>query len=373
MRNEMGLLFLLVLAALVAAPQHQPARACAVAPHAGGAISIRDEDALIVWDAATQTEHFLRKARFEFMGNDRADFGFLVPTPTQPTLSEADPLLFSNLSSFTAPPIERVIHYERRKQQPDASAGAHPPPNAMAVLEQKTLAGYDAAVLKATDVGALTDWLRVNDFDYRPELADWLKIYVDNGWIITAFKVSAEQSGNHPELGLVRISFQTPTPFYPYREPKPDPKAAKDDAATRKLRLFVLANERMDGTIGKEGPAWPGKVQWSDQLLVAQQQTLNQRLKIDELNKPGIWWLTEFDDQSSPRPATDEVYLHKSDNQTALHRPAIQVHDTVYVDSLPVSEVLSTNPVVIFSTVLVFLGGGLLGAFLIFLRYRKRK
>lgn len=375
MRKSIGLGILALLVVLGVGAYQDRLKACAVAPHAKDFVSIKDEDALIVWDAENRTEHFLRRARFQHLG-DGTGFGFLVPTPTQPTLTEADPSLFDALGSLTVAPIERIIHYRPRPSKPpfrlrdlvdfdkDTAVGAaSPAPNAIAVLEEKSIAGYDAAVLKATDLDALTDWLKEHDYDYTPEMKEWLGEYVKKDWVITAFKVSVSQDRGLAALGLVRISFETDTPFYPYREPKPNPNDPQTNVHNpRRLRLFVMAPERMDGTLGMDGPAWPGNVKWTDQLLVAQQKIVNDKLKVDSISKPGIWWLTEFQDDSSPRPGTDEVFLRKSADASPVHRPPQRVEETAYVDSLSSNGGVMIDPSLLFLVVMLFLvGGGLAG------------
>lgn len=80
--------------------------ACAPAPHAGEQIDVVEESAVIVWDPATKTQHFIRRATFR--GNAR-DFGFLVPTPTEPTLAAVDDGIFDTLQAKIEPPtIERT-------------------------------------------------------------------------------------------------------------------------------------------------------------------------------------------------------------------------------------------------------------------------
>ena len=48
--------------------------------------SAAHEDVLIVYDERTQTEHFVRRVRFE-QANE--SFGFIVPTPGEPSVREA--------------------------------------------------------------------------------------------------------------------------------------------------------------------------------------------------------------------------------------------------------------------------------------------
>jgi hypothetical protein len=57
---------------------------CAPVMRAGSNATLNNENALIVWNKTTSTEHFIREAHFD---TDTPDFGFLVPTPTQPTLN----------------------------------------------------------------------------------------------------------------------------------------------------------------------------------------------------------------------------------------------------------------------------------------------
>ena len=63
MTNRIALpaLFLLgILTAMV--PSAKPLNACGIAPPHGFEASVADETALIVYDAATKTQHFLRTA-----------------------------------------------------------------------------------------------------------------------------------------------------------------------------------------------------------------------------------------------------------------------------------------------------------------------
>ncbi len=91
---------LATLAALVA--QHTPTHACATAPPRGGEARVADEEAIIIWDAATKTETFIRRAQFR---STAKSFGFLVPTPTTPELGEAPENLFHTLAHAIRPEV----------------------------------------------------------------------------------------------------------------------------------------------------------------------------------------------------------------------------------------------------------------------------
>lgn len=95
----------LVFAVLLLAPT--VAWACCAASHPGEHVAIADQEILVTWNAKTQEEHFVRRARF--LGSSSKDFGFLVPTPTKPELAEAPDALFDRLDDLLRP--EHVKHY----------------------------------------------------------------------------------------------------------------------------------------------------------------------------------------------------------------------------------------------------------------------
>lgn len=319
----------LLAAALVACPR--PAVGCAVAPPRDGTTSISGESALIIYDAATKTEHFIRTANFQSTSND---FGFLVPTPTKPELAVASADVFATLSDVT----KRRTEVRTRMKSLEFGCGLLPmsrmavgeaaAPNAKAdgvqVVERKRVGDFDAAVLQASDPKSLTDWLTANGYDARPVLTDWFKKYADEKWFLTAFKIAADSpaaGGNKLALTnqAVRISFTTDRPVYPYREPT-DMQASKGD---RSLKLFVLSDQRVSGTIGSGGAAWAARTEWSNKLPSERMAAVANAGKLPAAVGAREWHLTEFIDTSSPRPGTDELYFSPAADQSAVERPPI--------------------------------------------------
>src|SRR5262245_22069266 len=58
---------------------------CAVFP-SGKPVVNADQTVIIIWDAASKTQHFIRQASFQ---SEADDFGFLVPSPSQPERAES--------------------------------------------------------------------------------------------------------------------------------------------------------------------------------------------------------------------------------------------------------------------------------------------
>jgi hypothetical protein len=290
--------------------------ACAPVYRDGAAVRIARESALIVWDEASKTEHFIRRATFD---TRTPDFGFLVPTPTVPTLVEAPDRLFTTLAGWTKPKeVVRVV--------PGPPPG--PPPNAaerplaprVEVLHAQQVAGMDAVVLRASDPAALAGWLKKHGYAARPALTDWLERYVRQGWVVTAFKFARTDAGAmRLEPKAVRLTFQTDRPFYPYREPAD--VRGPGLRGERLLRVFVLATGRTEGALGDSG-TWPGRAVWAGPVSAAQRDKLYAGLKLPAGTGEAPW-LTEFEDDSFPRPGTDEVFFGPAREQVKLERPPV--------------------------------------------------
>jgi hypothetical protein len=334
--------FLVVLATVMGLLSilRQQADGCAAVGPRGfgrGGIEIHTETALIVWDAEHKVEHFIRKATFETTAHH---FGFLVPTPTKPELAEAKDAIFSTLVKITLPPRPKVQSRIRAHSAPQAPAE----PATVTVLETKQVAGFEAAVLAATDPNALNEWLGKHEYESGPQLNGWLKPYIDQGWIITAFKIAKSQTAS-PKVGsnAVRMSFRTDRPFFPYREPAPKPEeplVAEDvivrqpseaqeiirkllarttdqqrqiDTLTRRrrlrsLRVYFLADRAFKGQLGDNGD-WNGRTVFSKQLSDQHRDDLLGLMEIKSYQPPTKLWLTEFLDPSLVRKGDEDLFF----------------------------------------------------------------
>lgn len=312
---------------------------CAVAPPRAVDVDIRDETALVVWDAENQTEHFVRNANFETQAKD---FGFLVPTPSVPSLHESGGRVLSALAERTVARNEYRYVEEKlfrlfkpgtgfdifQSLSPDGAVRTDAMPvGAVQVIDQVTVAGYDATILKASDSQELLRWLGEHEYAARPELLEWLEAYTSQGWYITAFKVSqSEGNGGQAVARPVRMTFKTDRPFYPYREPA-DARSDQQAGKSRLLRLYVLADQKMDARIG-ETKTLPAKTVWADVLPENSAASLNRLLQGGQepeepvVNKSTLF-LTEFEDHSSPRQGTDELYLTPAEDSSTVERPPI--------------------------------------------------
>jgi len=279
---------------------NSPAYGCLAVAGNGIAIRIASEEAVIIWDAAHHREDFIRRATFQTQAKN---FGFMVPTPTVPTLAEADPAVFPLLEHMIRPMQRASLHAGLEKTK------AASVPTGVQVLHTQQVAGYQAVVLAADNTKALTRWLKSHGYTSSPQDAAWLTPYVQAHWKITAFKI-AKPDPTAPAVtsSLVRMSFATNEPFFPYREPASN-AITRGTPSPRLLRVFLLANDPMRGHFkaAQADGQWPGTVVGINQLPDYQRGLIARQSALVPSQLPSRLYLTTFEDHSSPRPGISDV------------------------------------------------------------------
>jgi len=297
-------------------------QACCPAPRSGGVVFNADQTVILIWDAAKQMQHFIRLATF---ASEEPDFGFLIPSPTQPELEEAGNEAFPYLAKLTAP---EIIRRQRPRESgcgcgsKEAGLAGDAPPSSVTVLAEKRVAGFNAVVLEAKSADALVTWLKDHGYAYSPQIEAWAKPYVEQGWKITALKVASDAKEPRPgrvNAAALRMSFKTDRPLFPYREPDygSQPTAMKQTA--RLLRIFFIAEARYEGTLTPQEP-WTGRVAWAGQVKAEDKAKLLELLKLPPETGPATWWLTEFEDQWPYKVAPADVYFAKAKDQSSIKR-----------------------------------------------------
>jgi hypothetical protein len=308
--------------------QAEPTPACCVVSMPGKPAVNADQTVIIIWDKDTQTQHFIRQASFKSDGND---LGFLVPSPTQPELSESGNEAFPKLGKLTEP--ETI----KRSQPLSLGCGcstwsarnlSEPRPSGVNVLEEKRVAGFNASILEATSADALLKWLNEHGYSFSPEVQAWAKPYIDMGWKITAFSVAKEPGTEERQTvsaAALRMSFKTDRPLFPYREPDSKNQALALDAKKRLLRIYFIGEARYRGELTAD-QRWTGEVAWANKLSAADRASLLQMLGLPQTTGPAQWWLTEFEDNWPYRTAPADVTFVRDKDQSTVKRPPTVVY-----------------------------------------------
>lgn len=269
------------------------AYACAPAWSGAEGVRVAEEAAVLVWEADTKTEHLVRSATFE---GAPSNFAFLVPVPSVPIIAEADESVFEQLERFWQARRPSDTSYSfggfgsmflSSAAQP---ASLEPP---VQVLSTTRVAGLDAAVLDGSSFVAIGEWLRENGYEYREQLSGWLEPYVRAGYKIVAFKYAKDAATPRVGSRAVRLSFTTPRPFFPYREP-----TDAERAPPQTFRLYAIGTTSFEAKLGQGGP-WGAAVRYSGPLR-------DVSLPFSKLASP---WATFFEETTAARSKSGDLFL----------------------------------------------------------------
>ena len=95
--------------------------------------------------------------------SDADDFGFLVPTPTQPELAEASDASFKHLEMLLA----QAPTKKPAGGKGGGKGGAKAPAAKVEVLDEKRVANQHMVVLKTNDVNALAPGSRITTTSFQ--------------------------------------------------------------------------------------------------------------------------------------------------------------------------------------------------------------
>jgi hypothetical protein len=240
--------------------------------------SLAYEQALIVFDARAKREHFVREVVFRAA---HQPFGFVVPTPARPEVAAVKSSPFAGLRRDF--PFQAAPKGALRGLGAVGSGAGRGMGGGVQVLETSRVGSFTAFVLAADDAAALTGWLAKNGFTSTRETDAWIAHYVKLKFYYVAMRYEPPK-GAAPRTATadartksetVRISFDTPLPYYPYLEPKPGPGAAVRDA--RLLELWLVSRERFVPVAAREQKA---KVHWVRPLAAGDEYQADSRREL---------------------------------------------------------------------------------------------
>jgi hypothetical protein len=230
------------------------------------------QKAFITWDAVKKVESFTVQPKFE--GN-AADFGMVVPTPSQPKLAEMPREFFKELAVFTILEPMDLSKYKRFRVM--QSARVMIVESSVRVLEAGIVGSLDYKIIVADRADDLYTWLKENNYSYAGDEAT-LDFYIRKGWFFTVMKIDPEQMKQKPdgtyqgEITPTRFTFSSEKLIYPL-------KITQISVRDRTEALFyVQALHKMDllGTFSYQFTWTP---MWSNAMNFAIPEKLTQQEK----------------------------------------------------------------------------------------------
>jgi len=203
--------------------------------------SLAYEQTLILYDAEKHREHFVREVVFT---ESRQPFGFVVPTPTRPEVAKVKKSPFAKLRE------EFPFHWINPERIPRVAAAGFG--DDVEVLEVTRVGRFTAFVLAASDAAGLKSWLSQNGFVTTPETEAWLAHYVKLHFFYVAMRYEpTPRAKGKTTSETVRISFDSPLPYYPYLEP--DPRGGKAASSPRLLEIWLVSTREFVPVVVRSG------------------------------------------------------------------------------------------------------------------------
>lgn len=151
---------------------------------------------------------------------DAKDFGWVVPTPSQPEVSRSSDELFTALDDLT----QVEVDYQPQPLGLDEAYRAGQQKDNVYIVETKKIEYYDIVVLTSEDSEALAKWLNKNNFQFPKNAGYILDSYINNKWFFVAVKIdtsaiSATVSRQLREGHMVplQLKFTTDKIIYPLK------------------------------------------------------------------------------------------------------------------------------------------------------------
>jgi hypothetical protein len=284
------------------------------------------EDTAIVWDSQNHIEHFIRAVGFDTHGDN---LGFIVPTPSRPTLAPVDLDSFDDIAGVAAPPVHVVrtvdVGWFGDEGKGILAAAVSSRPE---ILNQQMVGPWKATVLRATDTNGLSRWLNINGFVMNAAGRKWASGYVRKHWIFTAYRFTASVA-HADAIGApaIDMSFHTDAPFYPYSEPK-----SRSYPGSRTLVVNLFDAGRDVAVHPDAGaPQWAGHVVYSEPLSKTSALYLRSSLGFDKRRLPAGMRLTIFEDGTSDRTGLEDLIFRPSTDQRAVAPEPIEDDETVWI------------------------------------------
>lgn len=270
---------------------------------------------VIIWDADTKTQHFIRQASFE---TEAPDLGFIAPTPSVPELEIADVALYRALEDL-APKPSGCAAQGLPTESAAASAGG------VEVVQVKDVGAYRATTLRADDAKALAKWMTENGYVTTPSVEKWTEFYIGKKWYLTAFKIRADADLKQARTEAIRMTFKTDQPYNPYFVPK--------DNISDDIRAGLVIHFVSKGTYTNRVPSTDRtlKSKWKSRLDDDSLAAMRKALKHDLPGVSAGWEVARYEDWSFPSEVSDDLYFTYAGASTWAWTPARIAIDVAFV------------------------------------------
>lgn len=201
-----------------------------------------NQKAIIIYDAGR--ENMILQVKYE---GPLKEFGWLIPVPAVPTVTQGSVKCFYELSQYTQRNFytDWNLHTWEFPARGRTQSIEHTEPP-VTVIETKTVGDYKITILSAKDSGALAFWLKKNRYYFPTNQNNVVDCYLKRHWSFVAVKINLGRSSGansglasqlaDGELNPLQISFDTGRCIFPLR-------ISSGNGRPSEVQVYVLSPE----------------------------------------------------------------------------------------------------------------------------------
>ena len=201
-----------------------------------------NQKAIIIYDAGR--ENMILQVKYE---GPLKEFGWLIPVPAVPTVTQGSVKCFYELSQYTQRNFytDWNLHTWEFPARGRTQSIEHTKPP-VTVIETKTVGDYKITILSAKDSGALAFWLKKNRYYFPTNQNNVVDCYLKRHWSFVAVKINLGRSSGansglasqlaDGELNPLQISFDTGRCIFPLR-------ISSGNGRPSEVQVYVLSPE----------------------------------------------------------------------------------------------------------------------------------
>ena len=136
------------------------------------------------------------------ISGEATEFAVVIPTPSIPKLDTVDRRIFRELNDLTMPVTRwrggggsSGCNVFTTEDSDDSLVFDSAAEDGVTVISEQSVGAFDTVILTADDPMALTDWLDEHGYHHSIDDNAILQSYIDQRWIFTAMRLSAEFEG----------------------------------------------------------------------------------------------------------------------------------------------------------------------------------
>ena len=175
-----------------------------------GSLEERSQEAIIIFQGGTESESAVEDMILKIQVEGEAEkFAWIVPFPTTPNISKADPKLFSELFRY----CERSA-YRRQGKTPRSGAKdgfTKDEAKKIKVISREIVGDFEVAVVQENAEGGLNPWLKENGYQTLDDAEDILGFYRDKKYVFACIKLTSKALATKKtvESHPLRFEFKT--------------------------------------------------------------------------------------------------------------------------------------------------------------------